>query len=415
MVANMKNNLSIVPLVYKMFNRKVPAELNRNQFSLWLSGFIDGEGNFQVFLDRNYLRVIFRIRLHIDDIAILYKIQEFLGVGKVSIHGSNCLFSISNIRELQNILIPLLDNYNLFTTKWLDYLDFKLVVNYLSSTNTTKISGEKLEWAISIRKNMNSSRIKYNYSLIPNLQVNPYWLLGFIEGEGSFGLKNLSPYFQIGQHTKNLKVLQCIALYLQSIPKGFTFSINSVPLFVSNALHSNNKISVISINNIDALYDYLMFLLLDMPFQTRKGVDFYFWSIALHLHKLGYFYLKEGFKLVSEIAKYINNGRYSTNLNKVSPPSLENIIKVLELNLPVTLTPDMRHVNLAQAFARLIKERKIWVYDNGVLLKPQPFTTYGDAMVAIGYSRTSLAARRTIDTGKVIGGRYTFYSTPQPI
>jgi LAGLIDADG endonuclease len=145
MVANMKNNLSIVPLVYKMFNRKVPAELNRNQFSLWLSGFIDGEGNFQVFLDRNYLRVIFRIRLHIDDIAILYKIQEFLGVGKVSIHGSNCLFSISNIRELQNILIPLLDNYNLFTTKWLDYLDFKLVVNYLSSTNTTKISGEKLE------------------------------------------------------------------------------------------------------------------------------------------------------------------------------------------------------------------------------------------------------------------------------
>lgn len=95
-----------------------------------------------------------------------------------------------------------------------------------------------------------------------------------------------------------------------------------MPLVVSNALHSNNKISVISNNNIDALYAYLMFLLLDMPFKTRKGVDFYYWSIALHLHKLGYFYLKEGFKLVSEIAKYINNGRYSTNLNKVSPPSL---------------------------------------------------------------------------------------------
>jgi hypothetical protein len=139
MVANMKNTLSIVPLVYKMFNRKVPADMNRNQFSLWLSGFIDGEGNFQVFLDRNYLRAIFRIRLHIDDIAILYKIPEFLGAGKVSINGSNCLFSISNIRDMQNIFLPLLDNYNLFTTKWLDYLDFKLVVNYLSSTNTTKV------------------------------------------------------------------------------------------------------------------------------------------------------------------------------------------------------------------------------------------------------------------------------------
>jgi hypothetical protein len=111
-------------------------------------------------------------------------------------------------------------------------------------------------------------------------------------------------------------VLQSISLYLHSIPQGFTFSKKSVPLVVSNATHTNNTISVISINNIDSLYDYLMFLLLDMPFQTRKGVDFYFWSIALHLHKLGYFYLKLGFKLVSEIAKYINNGRYSKNLNK---------------------------------------------------------------------------------------------------
>jgi hypothetical protein len=145
MVANMKNNLSIIPLVYKLYNRKVPADMNKNQFSNWLSGFIDGEGNFQVFLDRNYLRAVFRIRLHIDDIAILFKIKEFLGVGKVSIHGSNCLFSITNIRDIQNVLLPLLDNYNLFTIKWLDYLDFRLVVNYLSSANTTKVSNEKLE------------------------------------------------------------------------------------------------------------------------------------------------------------------------------------------------------------------------------------------------------------------------------
>lgn len=77
MVDNKKNNLSVVPLVYKIFNRKVPADMDRNQFSLWFSGFIDGEGNFQVFLDRHYLRAIFRIRLHIDDIAILYKIKSF--------------------------------------------------------------------------------------------------------------------------------------------------------------------------------------------------------------------------------------------------------------------------------------------------------------------------------------------------
>jgi hypothetical protein len=29
---------------------------------------------------------------------------------------------------------------------------------------------------------MNSRRTVFNYSLIPTLKVNPYWLLGLIEG-----------------------------------------------------------------------------------------------------------------------------------------------------------------------------------------------------------------------------------------
>jgi len=50
-------------------------------------------------------------------------------------------------------------------------------------------------------------------------------------------------------------VVQGIALYLESLPQGFTFSINSLPLVVNNMTHSNNTVYVISITNIDALYD----------------------------------------------------------------------------------------------------------------------------------------------------------------
>ena len=42
---------------------------------------------------------------------------------------------------------------------------------------------------------MNLGRTLYNYDLIPKIVVDPYWLLGFIEAEGTFGFKNLSPYF----------------------------------------------------------------------------------------------------------------------------------------------------------------------------------------------------------------------------
>ena len=59
-----------------------------------------------------------------------------------------------------------------------------------------------------------------------------------------------------------------------------------------------------------------------MPFQTRKAEDFYFWSLVLHLHKLGYFYMAEGRKLAYKISAYTNKGRYSTNPNQIECPSL---------------------------------------------------------------------------------------------
>ena len=44
--------------------------------------------------------------------------------------------------------------------------------------------------------NMNLGRTEFNYSFIPVLrEEDPFWLLGFIEAGGTFGFKNLSPFF----------------------------------------------------------------------------------------------------------------------------------------------------------------------------------------------------------------------------
>ena len=144
-IANMLNIISIFTFNYRLFNRREPSPMTTSQFSKWLTGFIDGEGSFQVFLDRQYLRVMFRIRLHKDDINVLQKIQEFLGVGRVVLDGNTCVFIISNVKDLINVLFPLLDKYNLYTTKWLDYIDFKKVVYFLSESNTTRVSLSQLE------------------------------------------------------------------------------------------------------------------------------------------------------------------------------------------------------------------------------------------------------------------------------
>lgn len=42
MVANMLSEMSLIALVYDLFKRSEPSPMNKEQFSRWLTGFIDG-------------------------------------------------------------------------------------------------------------------------------------------------------------------------------------------------------------------------------------------------------------------------------------------------------------------------------------------------------------------------------------
>lgn len=335
------SQLSITAVIFKLLNKNKPMTLNKDQFSSWLTGFIDGEGNFQVYIDRGYLRVMFRIRLHIDDKNTLIKIKQILRVGKIRTEGNSCVFIISEVTDLLTVLFPILDKYNLCTTKWLDYLYFKSIVLILSNLKTTKLSIPNLKLVKDMISKLNLGRKTFNYDLIPKVVISPFWLLGFIEDEGKFGFNNLSPYFQIGQNKKNLRVLNAIEIFIKSLPKIFKLNSKNIFYKKSKNTNKNTSVSVIVITNIDTLYDFLLFFLLDMPFQTRKVEDFYYWSLALYLHNFAYFYMSKGRLLVYKIYIYVNKYRYSTNINSVLPPSFPEIEAVLNLNLPITLQSDM--------------------------------------------------------------------------
>lgn len=422
--------LSIFPLVCQLYNNnKKTSILTKEEFGFWLSGFIDAEGNFQVYLDRKYIRVLFRIVLHVDDIKTLAcapalrwlgvpqareKIRDYLKTGTVRISGNSCIYSIYKVEEIINILIPFLDQYTLITTKYLDFLDFKNVAN-LIIRNSSSISEHSKSNIVNIIAQMNSTRTIYDISLIPSKNIKPFWLLGFIEGEGegTFGFKNLVPYFQIGQHGRSLMVLENIKLYLESIPKVTIFSKFETTLNFSKTLHKDTNVYVISLSNIDALHDYLVPFLLSMPFQTRKATDFSYWNLGIYLHKYGYIYLPEGRTLVNEISKSINKNRYSNSIIKSNLPDLISIKKVLDFDLPIKLSIEMTHLNLALKYAKLKKLREIWAYDGGNLIKGSPFFSYSEANRQLGFKSNSEAIRRNIDTGKFYLKRYSFYSSQQ--
>lgn len=131
------------------------------------------------------------------------------------------------------------------------------------------------------------------------------------------------------------------------------------------------------------------------------------------MHKFGHFYLPEGRKLVVAIANYINHRRYSNAPVLAQVPIINT--EFLLRPLPVLLTPMMDHTTLAKAFARLVKNRSVYVYDNKVLVKGSPFSTYPSALSAIKENTRSSAIKRNIDTGKLFKGRFGFYSTPKKL
>nr|YP_010568306.1 LAGLIDADG endonuclease [Cutaneotrichosporon cutaneum]UZC57739.1 LAGLIDADG endonuclease [Cutaneotrichosporon cutaneum] len=199
--------------------------------------------------------------------------------------------------------------------------------------------------------------------------------------------------------------------YLENLPHRFEYSSKVTNINVNVNINKRTSVCTLSINNVDTLFNNLLFLLMNIPFQTQKGIDFYYWALALYLHKMEYYYLKEGRNLLVIIRNYINDNRYSNNPIKPFTPTIETIKAVLRLNLPIQLTPTMSQTDLAKRYARLVPNRNVYVYDNNVLIKGSPFQSYRDALKAIGKPRTGSRVKRNIDTGKLYLNRYAFYSS----
>jgi hypothetical protein len=162
------------------------------------------------------------------------------------------------------------------------------------------------------------------------------------------------PYFQIGQHSKNIRILKLIKEFLANLPNSFNYTKNSPVPQCSEVINKNTSVYSFSISNTDSLYDYILFFFLKLPFQTRKFLDFQLWGISLHLRKYGYIYSSKGRKLILNISQNTNKYRYTTNTHiKVKPITDEEILEVLSEKLPVDLTPEMTNTLLSKAFRNL--------------------------------------------------------------
>lgn len=276
----------------------------------------------------------------------------------------------------------------------------------------------------------NSPEVKHFYKN-PNrvLRINPYWLLGFIEGEGCFGFESLKPVFSLGQHTISQGALDLIKDFFEGLPvinnlpvcKPLKTKSDSTVYPITNVLKricKKTSMCRITINGIDVLYFIILPFFSSLSFVSRKYIDFQLWTLGLLIHKYGYFYTDLGRALLIKITKNINNYRYSTStLGLPNPITQQEVDDVFEAALPFNLSLNKKHVeNVTQMVSskRASEGFKVYLYENGLLVNNAAFISRRAATRYIQTKFNTTMCPKTIygyiDTDKIYKNRFTFYS-----
>lgn len=405
----------------KKFNMAAsPSE----EFLFWFSGFTDGEGNFSITLDRGYIRFRFKINLHIDDLQVLNVIKSKLNVGRIIIeeNRNSCAFVVQSFSELKDVICPIFLSFPLHTSKKLDFQDFYTAILIKEKSNNGNLSDSEKEKILSLKDGMNSGRTVFKYETTrPQITINPNWLIGFIEAEGTFGVKTGSSlYFQVAQKFTSQDSLNAITTFLTEL-SNFDIPKDSLilPINVTSAINIKTNVVSIVVSSTDALYYYILPWLDSSKFYSRKYVDFQLWRLALLLKIKGYYYLTEGKKLFLDISDVLNK-RYSTSNNLVDIDKvIENInerfesISKLEPIFNVKLF--IPHVDNALKYRienKSDKPRIVYIYTKKGLMKGSPFSSYSLAHKALGLKSSSNTCNRYIDTNRLYKGEFIFSSKP---
>ena len=142
-----------------------------SEFYKWFVGLADGESNFTIVLqkdkDGNITGASFRfiIELHVDDIDALRYIKSKLNIGNnIAVYGNSCKLTVIHRKDI-SMLISRFDRYNLNTTKYLYYLDFKKAFHlYYEKDNIDKKT--LINQILKLKNGMNKNRIHYKSYVI---------------------------------------------------------------------------------------------------------------------------------------------------------------------------------------------------------------------------------------------------------
>lgn len=292
----MKNNAVLYTRNRVIKNyRCYSTKINNDYLDPWfVTGFSDGEGCFNISITKSKSNIIgwqvqirFIIELNIKDIDILYKIQNFFGgIGKITFTQKVARFAVFGINDIM-IILNHFDNYPLQSAKQRDFYLWKESINII--LNKDHLTQKGLEKIVSYKCAMNFSKSDNLMLSFPNITLlekpildiddkplNPFWVTGFMEADGSF-------FININKITNKVRPVASIGLndrekfLLEKINKFF----NEIGSVYESPKHNFAEWKVFKLTNLEYLINHFN----NYPLKGFKSYNFSIWCEIIKLIK----------------------------------------------------------------------------------------------------------------------------------
>lgn len=280
----------------------------------WISGFSDAEACFSIIIFKRSqitqqwrVQASFEINLHSKDLDILYRINDFFGVGLVHKRTNLCVYRVTKVKDLVNVIVPHFLNYPLLTQKHLDFLLWVKVVKLVYDKQHLTTSG--FQAILSYYANINRGISPKIAAAFPNISkavrpegrgsfllpktLNPFWVSGFTAGDGGFsvGIRSTTGQiyfrFHITQHSRDYLLMKLLIEFFDCGNVIQRSNVERCDFYIQDSSKINNQVVPHFVN---------------YPLNNIKTLDFLDFKKALELFKA-----KGTQNSISEIKKIISN------------------------------------------------------------------------------------------------------------
>jgi len=224
------------------------------------------------------------------------------------------IYSVVGFNDLINIIIPHFDKYPLFSSKRLDYLDFKKVAFMMK--DGLHLNEKHLNTILSIKDNMNSKRSfeerwKF-FDTIGAIKFPEEWVQAFIDGDGSFqfGIADaisrgrpyvaLTPTLSISQSSHDIKLLNAFVSFFGCGYLKPKYDINNL-----EEAKASRSVNSYVVNQHAVIIEFVD----KYPMLTRKQLDYLDWKKLIQLKAERAQDTPEGRLLMEKIKASMNRGR----------------------------------------------------------------------------------------------------------